>query len=174
MKLARKALSALGGIFLAALLLVALAPRAARGVAAALVQVANTSANPVPTSDVAPKQPFQSACTGYTPTSDSETACDFSVPAGKRLVVQSVGISIVSAPGGRVVTAQLITTVSGNEVSFPVAVPYAASLPGADYSTSSLALHMYADSDLVCFVAFNTASASSATCNVSGYLVDVP
>jgi hypothetical protein len=49
MKTMRKAISALGGIFLAALLIAALAPKAARGVAAALVQVTNTGANPVPT-----------------------------------------------------------------------------------------------------------------------------
>ena len=58
MKLTRKVLSALGAIFLAALLLVALAPRAARGVAAALVLVSNTSANPVPTLDAASEFPF--------------------------------------------------------------------------------------------------------------------
>jgi hypothetical protein len=39
MNITRKALTTLGGVFLAALLLAALAPRAARGVAAALVQI---------------------------------------------------------------------------------------------------------------------------------------
>jgi hypothetical protein len=52
MNVIRKAVSALGGIFLAGLLIAALAPKAARGVVAALVQVANTSANPVPIFDV--------------------------------------------------------------------------------------------------------------------------
>lgn len=52
MNVMRKAVSALGGIFLAALLIAALAPKATRGVAAALVQVMNTTANPVPTLDV--------------------------------------------------------------------------------------------------------------------------
>jgi len=52
MNIMRKAVSALGGVFLAALLIAALAPKAARGVAAALVQVANTAANPVPMLDV--------------------------------------------------------------------------------------------------------------------------
>ena len=40
----RKMLSALGGIFLAALLILALAPKATRGIAAALVQIAPGSA----------------------------------------------------------------------------------------------------------------------------------
>jgi hypothetical protein len=47
----RKSVTFLGSITLLALLLVALAPRAARGVAAALVQVTNTSSNPVPVVD---------------------------------------------------------------------------------------------------------------------------
>jgi len=47
MNVARKALSALGGIFLAALLIATLAPKATHAVAAALVQVTNTTASPV-------------------------------------------------------------------------------------------------------------------------------
>jgi hypothetical protein len=45
----RKVVSALGGIFLAALLIAALAPKVTHAVVATLVQVNNTSANPVPT-----------------------------------------------------------------------------------------------------------------------------
>jgi hypothetical protein len=51
MKIFRKAVTNLGGIFLAALLIAALAPKATRGVAAALVQVTNTASNAVPTQD---------------------------------------------------------------------------------------------------------------------------
>lgn len=54
----RKAVSALGGILIAALLIAALAPKAARGVAAAFVQVTNTSANPVPIVDNTANFPF--------------------------------------------------------------------------------------------------------------------
>lgn len=51
MNLVRKAVSALGGILLAALLIAVLAPKTTRGVVAALVQVTNTTSNPVPTLD---------------------------------------------------------------------------------------------------------------------------
>lgn len=51
MNIIRKAVTTIGGVFLAALLIAALAPRAARGVAAALVQITNTSSNPVPVVD---------------------------------------------------------------------------------------------------------------------------
>lgn len=49
MKTIRKSITLLGSITLLALILAALAPRSARGIAAALVQVTNTGANPVPT-----------------------------------------------------------------------------------------------------------------------------
>jgi hypothetical protein len=174
MNIIRKAMTLLGSISLLALLLVVLAPRAARGVAAALVQVANTYSNPVPTSDVAPMQPYLSSCYANTPPISSEAACDLPVPAGERLVVQSVGISAVTSPGGRVTTAQLIATVSGNITNFPVAVPYLVSQSSVDYSTSSQALRLYSDDDLVCALNFNNANGASATCVVSGYLVEKP
>ncbi|MGB0035009.1 MAG: hypothetical protein WBP79_06000 [Candidatus Acidiferrales bacterium] len=58
MSLIRRTVSALGGILIAVLLIAALAPKATRGVVAALVQVTNTSANPVPTVSVNNLNPF--------------------------------------------------------------------------------------------------------------------
>jgi hypothetical protein len=49
MSFIRKAATTLGAVFFAALLITALAPKAVRGIAATLVQVTNTSANPVAT-----------------------------------------------------------------------------------------------------------------------------
>ncbi len=49
MNIIRKALTTLGGVLLMALLIAALAPKATRGIAAALVQVTNTASNAVPT-----------------------------------------------------------------------------------------------------------------------------
>lgn len=102
MNVVQKALSALGGIFLAALLLTALAPRAARGVAAALVQITNTSVNPVPTYDSSTR--FQAdICTQFGSVAlavnncGTNTSSSFVVPtvtsagaAVKRLIVDDV------------------------------------------------------------------------------------
>lgn len=103
MNVIRKAVSALGGIFLAALLIAALAPKATRAVAAALVQVTNNSANPVPTYDSGTR--FEaSLCYFFGPVSTALNACaadananTFKVPtvtsagaAVKRLVVDNV------------------------------------------------------------------------------------
>jgi hypothetical protein len=103
MNITRKALSAIGGIFLAALLIAALAPKAARGVAAALVEVTNTSVNPVPTYDSSTR--FQAEiCVFSGPVATAENFCgsntssSFVVPANtsggaavKRLVVDNMG-----------------------------------------------------------------------------------
>ena len=51
MNMIRNSVTFLGSITLLALLLAALTPRAARGVAAALVQVTNTASNPIPVVD---------------------------------------------------------------------------------------------------------------------------
>lgn len=51
MNMIRKSMTLLGSITLLALLLTALTPRAAHGVAAALVLVSNTGADPVPVED---------------------------------------------------------------------------------------------------------------------------
>jgi hypothetical protein len=97
MKLMRKAVGSLGGIFLAALLIGALAPKATHGIVAALVQVTNTTANPASTLDAdhATRIPYASTqypfCGG-----GGLTNCEISsftpAPAGYRLVVENVSV----------------------------------------------------------------------------------
>jgi hypothetical protein len=92
MNLVRKLLSTLGGIFLATLLIAALAPRAARGVAAALVNVINTPSNAVPTSEAlgtATVAQFQCVISSISGGGANSGPC-FTVPAGKRAVVENV------------------------------------------------------------------------------------
>lgn len=95
MNLIRKALTTLGGVLLVALLIAALAPKAARGVAAALVQVTNTSANPVPTVSADANFPYEAAfCAGSicTPSQSSfsvPTTTTTGVPV-KRLVMEDL------------------------------------------------------------------------------------
>jgi hypothetical protein len=96
----RKAFTSLGGIFLAALLIAALAPKATRGVAAALVQVTNTASNAVPTEDGPGNFPFVAAglCAGANVNSEcGGLQAGFGVPATtssgaavKRLVIEDL------------------------------------------------------------------------------------
>ena len=104
MNLIQKAFTTLVGVFLAALLIATLAPKATRGVAAALVQVTNTSANPVPTVSADANFPYEAQlCAGSICTVSQSS---FSVPATtttgvpvKRLVIEDLNANCdVTAP----------------------------------------------------------------------------
>ncbi|HUJ30126.1 MAG TPA: hypothetical protein VLY23_02515 [Candidatus Acidoferrum sp.] len=98
MNILRKTVGIVGSITLLALLLAALAPRAARGVAAALVQVTNTSSNPVPTADDSTNFPFLgTACFSTLSGCGGAYQSGFTVPTTtstgvrvKRLVIEEV------------------------------------------------------------------------------------
>jgi hypothetical protein len=114
MNLIRKVLSTLGGILLAALLIAALAPRATRGLAAAMVQVVNTPSNPVPYFDVnnPATEPFDASLCA------SRNAAVF----GDGFVC-AVGNSFVvptTTPDGRAVTRAVIEQASGTCVTFQI------------------------------------------------------
>ena len=114
----RKAISALGGIFLAALLIAALAPKATHAIAAALVQVVNTPANPVVTTDsLGTATLLQLNCqVSSTVGSNGNSFSDncFTVPAGKRAVVENVDGVCSTANGASISgTAVIVGTFSG-------------------------------------------------------------
>jgi hypothetical protein len=58
MKFAKPTLIGIGGVVLAALLLPLVAPRTVHALAAALVQITNTTSNPVPVAPAVPGTPF--------------------------------------------------------------------------------------------------------------------
>ena len=110
MNIMRKAVSASGGVFLAALLIAALAPKATRGIAAALVQVANTAANPAMTQDTSKlvSQVVELTCGAATqnctqllPDAPLQSTA-FTVPTGQTLVVTNVEFE--SVDNGNVAT----------------------------------------------------------------------
>jgi hypothetical protein len=102
MNIIRKAISTFAGISLAVLLFAALAPKATRGVAAALVQVTNTASNAVPTEDGPGNFPFGASLCAEFEHAECEpgTPAIFAVPlttstglAVKRLVIEDTGMS---------------------------------------------------------------------------------
>jgi hypothetical protein len=113
MNIMRKAVSASGGILLAALLVAAFAPKVTRGIATALVQVANTAANPAMTQDTS-KQVSQiveltcgaatQQCTQLLPDAPLPST-GFTVPTGQTLVVTD--IEFESVDNGDVATFQI-------------------------------------------------------------------
>jgi hypothetical protein len=111
----------LTGLGLAAVLMLA-TPRAVHAVVAALVQVTNTTANPVITSrmDDPGRIPYESYVAGDCYTSN---LCEFSfspVPAGHRLVIQHVSI-VGAASGPGVVQATLATPIAFSDFFVPTA-----------------------------------------------------
>jgi hypothetical protein len=119
MNFIRKAATTLGAVFFAALLITALAPKTARGVAAALVQVTNTASNAVATEDGPGNFPFAASVCAESGNSDcGNVASAFSVPlttftgaAVKRLVIEDVS-AVCNMDQGDVISA-------GVSVPFP-------------------------------------------------------
>ena len=113
MRIVGKAVSALGGILLAALLIAALAPKATLGIATALVRVANTAANPAMTQDTS-KQVSQiveltcgataQKCTQLLPDAPLQSTA-FAVPTGQTLVVTN--IEFESVDNGDIATFEI-------------------------------------------------------------------
>ncbi len=160
MKIMKRLLMGIGATALVALLLTLITPKAAHAVVAALVEVANTSTNPVPNADVnAPgEEPFQTQICetlGSFPGACSGTPGDFTVPSTtsdglsvKRLVVEQISaqcafVGAVSHP-----SATLSFQTNENEVNgtvFPAVIPLplVASISGG--YNSSARVRAYAD-----------------------------
>jgi hypothetical protein len=107
MNFAKRILMVAGAGALAGILAIAIAPKTAHGLVAALVQVSNTTANPVPTEDIrgSASQILDLAC----PTDQGEVPCvqddpsnpsgsSFTVPAGQHFVITQ--IQAVCSGGG--------------------------------------------------------------------------
>src|ERR1700760_272083 len=102
MKNLKPTLTGAGSAVLAMLVLSTLAPKAAHAVTAALVQVVNTSANPIPNRDQdnPAQQPFQFLAQPDTRgTGQNQASTNISVPAGKRLVLDYVSAGIAAGNG---------------------------------------------------------------------------
>jgi hypothetical protein len=98
MNFAKKILMLAGGAALAGIMAIAIAPKTAHGLVATLVQVANTSSNPVPTLE----QEAQSAFVAQGTCQVSFEACAagtlYTVPAGKTAVLESVAFNCILVP----------------------------------------------------------------------------
>jgi hypothetical protein len=182
LNLARKALSALGGIFLAALLIAALAPKVTRGVAVALVEVANTSANPVPNRDVDDRD---RATIGYAPCNVrsasglgilSNNSC-FAVPAGQRFVIDQVDGVCTTSSGNAVGFATLSFTTGGLATTAYLVLTPQAPLFGAVEYAFNQSVHYVADPESTLGITGETSDLSGdtfCTFNFSGHLVSYP
>ncbi|HUJ30124.1 MAG TPA: hypothetical protein VLY23_02505 [Candidatus Acidoferrum sp.] len=143
MKTIRKVATTLAGIFLAVLLIIVLAPRAARGVAAALVQVTNTSSNPVPVVAAAALNSFDSnGFCQFVPTDNGHN--DFclvdpiyTVPAGKIAVIEHASGRCIVDPGTGLREARLKIGPSGGLDNLPTQFSFFVPGPPENFPTEN-------------------------------------
>ena len=126
MKLKNPVLTVVGGLLLVVLAAPLVAPKTVHALAATLVQVTNTSANPVINQDMdSPgRNPYYLTVTCYSQSTNQCVAQFPQVPQNKRLVVEYIASSLdtptalisgeFSAPGGFV---QILYTQQGNDTA---------------------------------------------------------
>jgi hypothetical protein len=166
MKITRKAVTTLGGISLATLLVAAFLPKATHS-------AASMQSSPIV---------FQHLCRDNV--AESFAHCSISVPAGERLIIQTVSLGTLNNSGVRVINGFLNATPAPNPESTPFlafGVPFTGTdtLSGFDLSNTTQELSFYVDGGngtgaVQCGVIYNQApTTSSFACQVVGYLVAV-
>lgn len=181
MNFAKKAWMAVGGLLFAAVLLSLAAPKAAHGLVAALVQITNTPANPVPVTEVAIRQPYTFSCIAQS--ANGAAVCAIAVPAQERFVVQTASALITTLDQPTEVSLQVGSSVLNQSVQYTLNMPAI----GSDISglhkfgaTQPLAIFMDSDDSTpgVNYCQANIAIAGAAvvglSCTLSGYLVNIP
>lgn len=166
-----KSVLSFGAVALVASGLMLAVPRAAHAVAAALVQVTNTSASPVPIQDVdvPGRHPYQQTCSS----TNSESCTLPAVPVNAELVIQTVSVLSVQsnvAPLGELVTTgggqlaesffTLVPAQSGQYSATQALIQYAD--PGTQPTCQTTAQHVI-DSETATFI-----------CTVTGYTISLP
>jgi|SRR5580658_9519544 hypothetical protein len=183
MRFAKRLLMIAGAVALAGILGLAIAPKAAHALVAALVQVVNSPTTAVPTV-LAPAASniYLSICSvGYNGATGN--VCDFSaVPPGQTLVVTALTIWSESTPGADPQLAQLALPVyPAGPFWFAVPMVRQASSSTYDYYAGTLAGPILIPAGTwpfspgpQCQVFLNGASTTSNSqfqCTISGYLV---
>jgi len=170
----------LGGALLAALLLLVAAPRAVHAAVAALVQVVNTTANPVPTMDAKAQSAFvvEGSCAFGANLDNLLSECAigslYSVPAGRIAILESYSASCAIEAGTSLSDTQYsFTSPSGN----PVIISIPPSVPAAGVSTTDAALNLTsyaaggASGSVIGFTATaSTRESQGCKATISGYL----
>jgi hypothetical protein len=142
MKIFKRFLMGLGTVLLLALSLQLVAPKAVRAVVSTLVTVANTTANPVPIDADADVRNtvvlYAELFSGFTidqqlntQFSDLLTNAPYSVPSGKRLVIDDVSADVLSTSGTPLfrLLVGLTPTVNNGDGSFTEGLSYPVYIP---------------------------------------------
>ena len=101
------------------------------------------------------------------------------VPAGKRFVIETVGVNAFAQPG-QVVRVALRVVTGGRVGIFPIALPQASAFPDPEFPANTLAsqlIRLYQDPNVALQVTVDRNSAGKEArvfVDISGFLVDAP
>ena len=171
-----------GAAALAAGALILATPRAAHAIAATLVQVTNTTADPVPNKDVdnPARHPFAAACTNQGNGNDGPVTCSPAPgpPAGAETVIQSVSIIVARGASTAIPIETFYSFVTGGQ-SYQSYIPFvtqqSASNAGAWVGNQVATIYEDPSSAQLCSVVqSDLATQFQISCTVTGYTVSLP
>ena len=163
MKFAKSFLTGSGALVLAGLILTLLVPRAAHAIAATLVQVVNTNADPVPTQGILPGAAFSQQCSGI-----GITSCYLSPPVPAGYQFHSTFQSVHGQLGSQAAEVLWNYTTAGTVTAF---YDLLTGLTGPDEQnfTSTPGHDLYLDANTTSFCSV-PGSAIYFSCQMNGYL----
>jgi hypothetical protein len=172
-----------GAAALAAGALMFAVPKAAHAVVATLVQVANTSASPVPNKDVdnAARHPFAASCYATGQGSQGAISCYPTPlpPAGSQTVIQNMSFLVYRPSGTGTPAETYFSFVTGGQ-SYQYYVPFVTQInssPNTGYWVGSQAVNIYEDQGSFpqCSAGMGDfATQVQMACTVTGYTVSLP
>jgi hypothetical protein len=179
MKFAKSMLIGTLGVVLAGLILALVAPKTAHALAATLVQVTNTSANPVPNQDVDnPAQNFYQSVNSTSGCSGTCVVTFAAVPAGKRLIIQQVSslVTIGVSAGTPPADVELRGQGGSNVFQFIPIVPAPANYGAQTQFTAHAGVLASYDSGQIPTVDAFIPSGQTyeLLASISGYMVNIP
>jgi hypothetical protein len=181
MNFAKRVSMSIGFVVLAAALVSVLAPKATHAIVATLVQVSNTSANPVPNSDV--NDPDLAtilvlSCQGHSNGGSEFLNCDpnSTVPAGQRFVIDRVEANCFTTPGSTFGNAYISLTEGGNEIRHVLPLNSLETGFSTEYVLSQQVRYHADAGSYVDFSTYTTDMLGGSTCNfqADGYLLNYP
>jgi hypothetical protein len=147
MQFAKRMFMGFGVVAFMTVLLSLSAPKVVHGIVATLVQVANTSANPVPTLEEEAQSAFvaQGSCNYSLGSCNINTL--YSVPAGRTAVLESLSVGCETSPSSVQASAGVLSFSppgGGANVSIGIAPGYPFLLANGSLQTEALNLKTYA------------------------------
>jgi hypothetical protein len=147
MQFAKRLFMGIGVVAFMAVLLSLAAPKVVHGIVATLVQVANTSANPVPTLEQEAQSAFVAQGSCFYSLGSCNVTTLYSVPAGRTAVLESVSVGCITSPSS--VQASTGTVIfsppgGGPNVTFQIAPGSQFLLADGSLQTNSLNFKSYA------------------------------